>query len=206
MRLFNLKDGKVIIEPEALTIPEFEKIWEYDRAASKSRARAELSIVYHMCDFNSPYFNYSEGQRYELLKKDFITQDEKYVLTKRLKDAFAKYRELNQTPSELSIIELRETLDSMRSIVGVFRKNIEAKLKDKKTDFDEVIQTNRNGTVVTKLALINSNLMELLKTAAAIPKIIEQLAELEKKVKTEKAADKSRVRGNKKISYLESKR
>lgn len=199
MKIFNIKDGELIIEPEILTIEEFKKIWDWDRAASKSYAMKELAVVYHMADMNSPYANYPEDRRFELIRKDILKNDTRLVL--RLKEAIAKYKELNETPAEKSIKELRETLESMRNIVTVFRANIEAKLKDK--DLDEIIQVNRNGTVVTKLNILSSNLRDLIDSAIKIPKVIEQLAELELKVQLEKAADSGRVRGNKEVGMYE---
>lgn len=199
MNIFNVKDGELIIQPELLTIPEFKKIWDWDRAASKSYAMKELAIVYHMADLNSPYANYPEDKRFEYLRKDILKNDTRYVL--RLKEAVEKYKELNQTPAEKSVIELRETLESMRNIITVFRGDIERKLKDK--DLDTVISVTRTGTVVTKLTLLSANLQELLKSAAAIPKIIEQLTDLESKIKLEKAGDNGRVRGGKEVGMYE---
>lgn len=199
MKIFNVKDGELIIEPELLTIEEFKKIWDWDRAASKSYAMKELAVVYHMADMNSPYANYPEDKRFELIRKDILKNDTRLVL--RLKDAIVKYKELNETPAEKSIKELRETLESLRNIVSIFRVNIESKLKDK--DLDEVIQVNRNGTVVTKLNILNANLRDLLDNAIKIPKVIEQLAELELKVQMEKTADSGRVRGGKEVGMYE---
>lgn len=199
MNLFNIKDGTLIIEPEALTIPEFKKIWDWDRAASKSYAMKEFAVVYHMADINSPYANYPEDKRFKLIRKDILKNDTQYVL--RLRDAVAKYIELNETPAEKSVKELRETLESMRSIISIFRNNIESKLAS--ADLDEVVQVTRTGTVVTKLNILNSNLKDLLDNAARMPKLIEQLAELEEKVKLNKASNSGKVRGGKEIGMYE---
>jgi hypothetical protein len=199
MNIFNVKDGELIVEAELLTIPEFKKIWDWDRAASKSYAMKELSIVYHMADINSPYSSYPESKRFLALRDDILKNDTKYVL--RLKEAVAKYKELNETPSERSVKELRETLESMRNIISVFRDNIEKKLKE--SDLDEVVSVNRNGTVVTKLNILNANLKDLLDNAARMPRLIEQLSELEEKIKLNKAVDSGKVRGNKEIGMFE---
>lgn len=199
MNIFDIKDGNLIISSEILTIPEFKKIWDWDRAASKSYAMKELAVVYHMADINSPYANYPEDKRFKLIRKDILKNDTQYVL--RLKEAVTKYLELNETPSEKSVKELRETLESMRSIISIFRKNIEEKLAH--TDLDEVVQVNRNGTVVTKLNILNSNLKDLLDNAARMPKLIEQLSELEEKIKLNKVANSGKVRGGKEIGMYE---
>ena len=199
MNIFNVKDGELIVEAELLTIPEFKKIWDWDRAASKSYAMKELSIVYHMADINSPYSSYPENKRFLALRDDILKNDTKYVL--RLKEAVAKYKELNETPSERSVKELIETLESMRNIISVFRDNIERKLIE--SDLDAVVSVNRNGTVVTKLNILNANLKDLLDNAARMPRLIEQLSELEEKIKLNKAVDSGKVRGNKEIGMFE---
>lgn len=201
MSLFNLKDGEIVIDVNILTIPEFNDIWEADKTTTKGQAFKELSIVYHMADPNSPYFNYPETKRFEYLRKD-ILKVPNALFTKRLQAATAKYKELNQTTAEKSLVELKNTLDSLRTIIAVFRADIEEKLQDKE-DLSTVIQTLKNGTVVTKLTLLSANLVELLKTAGNIPKIIDQLAELEKRIKLENI-EKGKTRGGKSVGIYEN--
>lgn len=55
--LFSLdEDNNVVIDPHALTLQPYAKIWNRDKSKSKSKAISELSYVYFMCDFKS-YFS-----------------------------------------------------------------------------------------------------------------------------------------------------
>lgn len=201
MKLLNLKNGKVIIDPEALTIPEFKVLWKRDNTKNKDRALKEISYIFHLADYDSPYSNYPEKKRIETLKKD-ILKDENYKIDKYITEAVNKFKALSSTPSEKSLYELKETLESMRNIVSVFRSNIESKLADAES-LDEVIEVRRNGTVVTKLGVLNSDLIALLKTAVSIPKIIKELEDLEIQVREEKESMNVKIRGGKKIAMFE---
>ena len=55
MKLLDLKNSRVVISPEALLIPEFQKIWEKDKSKDKEKALKELSYVYFICDYKSHY-------------------------------------------------------------------------------------------------------------------------------------------------------
>ena len=200
MKLFSLKDGKVIIDPEALTISEFKKIYDADRFPGKEMAFKELAVVFHMCDYRSPYYNYSEDNKIISIAKE-IMHNEKFKLVKRHNDAITVYNDHTKTPSEELLKELIEGLYDTKDAITVVRKQLKIKLKSK--DLSEVVSTTSKG-VVTKLDLLVANTNTIVKTAKDISVIIKQLKELEEIIKKEKISDKAKTKGNKKLSPLES--
>lgn len=98
MGLFNLRNNMVQIEPEILLIPEVKVLWDRDSSKDKIRAYKELSYIYFLYDFKSPYQNVDEQHRELEVKKDFL-KDEKYPIDKDFQNAIDKYINLQITPS-----------------------------------------------------------------------------------------------------------
>ena len=55
--LFDYKERNVIVSPEALLIPEFEEIYKRDKSKDKAKAIKELSYIYFISDYKSPYIS-----------------------------------------------------------------------------------------------------------------------------------------------------
>lgn len=112
MSLFNLKNNQVVIEPEVLHIPEFKTLWDRDKSKTKDSAYKELSYVFYMYDFNSPYSGTDERKRETAVKKDFI-KDEKWKPDEDVLAAGIKYKELSETPLTRLLDAVKLTLDKM---------------------------------------------------------------------------------------------
>ncbi len=98
MGLFNLQNNIVQIDPDSLSIPQMKAIWDRDKNKNKETAYQELSYVYFLSDYKSPYNVYPEEVRADEIQKDFIRNtkwkpDELVVL------AVKKYKELQETPA-----------------------------------------------------------------------------------------------------------
>ncbi len=101
MKLFDLKARVVIVSPEALLIPEFKDLWSRDKSKDKLKAYRELSYVYFISDYKSPYrSSLTEDKLHEVVAKDFM-KDEKYKACPKVLAAIDKYKELQKTPSML---------------------------------------------------------------------------------------------------------
>ena len=70
MKIFDLKDNEITISPEILTIECFETLWKSDKSKNKINAYNDFKYIYHLCDFNSPYNNYSQEKRIEAIKEE----------------------------------------------------------------------------------------------------------------------------------------
>lgn len=99
MKVFDLKDDEVIISPEILTISVFNEIWNSDKSKNKKNAYNDFKYIYHLCDFNSPYNNYSEEKRIQAIKEEVLGQKD-YNPSEKVKQASVVYKSLKESPIE----------------------------------------------------------------------------------------------------------
>ena len=76
MGLFDYKDYKVVIHPDSIAIPAFKAVWERDKTKAKHRATQELSYIYFVNDFKSPYAIYPHKDRVAKVMGDFIKESD----------------------------------------------------------------------------------------------------------------------------------
>ena len=50
IKLFKYEGYKMVIEPEALLLIPFKRIWQRDRTQNKDRDMMELNNIYYLCD------------------------------------------------------------------------------------------------------------------------------------------------------------
>lgn len=116
MKVFDLKNNQLIIEPQVLTVPEFLCLWERDKTKHKEQAFKDFGYVYHMSDFNSPYSGYPEDKREEVIKQD-IYKNPKFKPDKDLLKACYKYRDLTSTPKQRFVIAAKNKLDEITTFL-----------------------------------------------------------------------------------------
>ena len=113
MKLFDLKGGSVIVTPEALLIPEFKVLWKRDEDKDKEQAIRDMSYLYFISDYKSPYvISSDEFTLAPMVAKDFM-KDENYEPDEALKTAIEKYKELQLTPSMKLLIASIKTINNL---------------------------------------------------------------------------------------------
>jgi hypothetical protein len=112
MKVFELKDGIVQVDPDVLTVPEFHAVWKKDKKKNKDTAFLELAYIYHMCDYNSPYSNFPVTKREQSVKEDLIG-DVNWKPSKEVRAAIEKYRALTITPKQRLYISCKRKLDEL---------------------------------------------------------------------------------------------
>jgi len=117
-KLFDIQEGKVVLNPTTLWIPEFKIIWDRDKKKNKDRAIAEISYIVFMYSFQSPYLAYSESERESRIIKDFLKGFENWEPDKIVKAAVKKYNELQDS---VSLKLLRSTRIALEKIEEYFR-------------------------------------------------------------------------------------
>lgn len=95
-RLFDIVNGKVIMNPTALWIPQFKKIWDRDKTKYKNVAVNEISYIVFMYGFHSPYAAYSEGDKEKKILEDFFPGQD-WKPDQAIKEAIEKYNELQDS-------------------------------------------------------------------------------------------------------------
>ena len=91
VELFELKDGKLIIEPSRLIVPVFKQLYDRDKSKDKTQAFKEFSYIYFLLDFKSPYAGYPNDKKEEAIKKDLF-KNNKWEPDSLVTEAIIKYK------------------------------------------------------------------------------------------------------------------
>lgn len=161
----NSTNSVVVNEPEVLLIKEFAALWNNDRnktkgdpkGIKKTRAYRELTYIWLMLDWTSPYVDFDEQERHqECLKDAGLT--EKEWNDPDFRAACRKYRELQNSSRALKLI---------KSAQGVV---------DKITDYFNNIDIEERDPVTGKPIFKTKDVMAELSN---VSNVVEQLKTLE---------------------------
>jgi hypothetical protein len=95
--MFDIVDGKVVMNPEDLAIPPFKKIYDSDKSKDKEIAFKKISYIIFMYRWKSPYASLlDEDLRSRVIKKDLFDNEE-YELDTLMKDAIERYKQFIYT-------------------------------------------------------------------------------------------------------------
>jgi hypothetical protein len=180
MKLFDIVNGKVVMNPQTLAMPEFRYLWDRDDDIDKDNAVREISYVVFLCDESlaNPYRAYKEGDREEVLLRDFI-KEKKWKADKHIEAAIKKYLEATQTTNSRL---LKSAKNAAEKLAGYFDM----------IDFNEV---DKDGKYLFSAKELASNL-------AAVGNIVKSLHQLEEMVKKEQL-ETNTVRGGGEIGFYE---
>jgi len=162
-----------------LSIKEFKDLWEADTSRGKEEVTKQLSFIWYMSWWKSPYIGYDEKVREQKVKIDILGSKD-YPLSPVLIIALRKYNELllNASPS---LGFLRDAQEAVQKIRDFFRTvNLKA---------------DEKGVKMTTL----------LRSLSAADGIIKGLAALEAKVEQE-TVTVGRVRGGGTVGMREEPR
>lgn len=134
IRLFKYEDYEVKVEPEALILKPFKKIWDRDKSKTKERAMMELGFVYFFCDPRSDYQYLEDGTERLKAIKDGEGLPAKWEPDKDLKAAMEFYESF----LPMSALLLKDT--------EVAVSKLRNKLKN--VDLDEVDEKGRPVTPI----------------------------------------------------------
>ena len=164
--LFDNSNNSVVVnEPEVLLIKEFAALWNNERnktkgdpkGIKKTRAYRELTYIWLMLDWTSPYVDFDEQERHqECLKDAGLT--EKEWNDPDFRAACRKYRELQNSSRALKLI---------KSAQGVV---------DKITDYFNNIDIEERDPVTGKPIFKTKDIMAELSN---VSNVVEQLKTLE---------------------------
>ena len=184
MNLFQMKDYKLEIQPEAYGIEVFKKIWDRDKSKDKSKALEELAYVYFMSDYKSDFSEILDPDEKEAeIRRSCITQ-KKWEPDILIQDAINFYLKMQEK------VSLR-LLDDARNGINKLSKYM------RDINFDEVLM-NDKGEVKPK-----HDIKKFADTVKQIPAILDALKQLEDAVKKEQDAEKGLRGGRKKGMYAD---
>ena len=161
--------------PEVLLVREFAALWEPTRNKTKedpkgskrTRAFREFTYIWLMCDWASPYSDYTEQERHEEAMKDAKLTEKEWT-DPTFRAACRKYRELQNSSRSLKLIKAAQDV------------------VDKITDYFETIDLQERDPVSGKPIFKTKDIMAELSN---VSDVIEQLKTLEVLYKREQEQD-----------------
>lgn len=148
MKIFNIRDYNIDIEPEVLTVSEFKVIWDKDKSKDKSLAYNTFRWIYYMGDAASPYANYPELQKQEYINLDCFKHKE-YNPSKEVLAALSKYKEISETPIQRLYNSVKLKID-----------DISEYLTNTKVDEDTLVSVLKVIESTSKLVTQMANLQD----------------------------------------------
>ena len=96
-KLFDIQDGKVVLNATELAIPAFKKIYDSDRSKAKDEAFKKISYIIFMYKWDSPYMGtINISEREDILKKELFNNS-KWEPDDLVKEAILRYKEFQHT-------------------------------------------------------------------------------------------------------------
>ena len=187
--LFDNANNKVIInEPEVLLIKEFAALWTNERNKTKedpkgiykSRAYRELTYIWLMIDWASPYSDYAEQDRHQACLQDANLSEDEWA-DPVFRAACRKYRDMQNESRALKLIKAAQ---------GVV---------DKITDYFDTIDLSERDPI-TGRPIRKTN--DVMKEMQSVSKVVDELKSLEYMYKKEQE-EETGVRGEGDIGHFD---
>lgn len=187
--LFDNSVNEVIVnEPEVLLIREFAALWDNARnitkedpkGIKKTRAKRELSYIWLMIDWASPYADYTEQERHQECLRDANISEQEWA-DPVFRAACRKYREMQNSSRALKLIK------SAQSVV------------DKITDYFDTIDLTERDDLTGKPIWKTKDIMTEMQN---VSKVVEELKTLEFMYKKEQEAE-SDIRGGAEPGFMD---
>lgn len=188
------------------TIKEFKKILSRDRGSKgdmegkrKLQATKEFTFIYHFCDYESKFDNYSEEDKLsQCIANAELSQDFDYKKDEDLILAMSRYKTLQESASLKLLNEAKEGLHSAHKVIRKVRIHLETQLE--KIDLDEMEPEDESDDKKKKKAspiqVLTTALTQLMRLTNEVGPALIAIRELEDEVKKE-LGNKTQLRGGK---------
>ncbi len=179
MKLFNYKDYKLQISPEAYALKPFAKLVKRDRSKDYNQSNKELAYLYFMYDPRSDFsFEINEEDRKERVIAS-VGLSPTWEPDKVMLEAIELYKELTTTSASILLTNTRVLVNNISHTFS-----------------------NLDMSALDSDGRLLHNMGQIMTAVKQVPSVIKELAEAEKTVAKEiEAAGK--MRGDKQKSILE---
>jgi hypothetical protein len=178
-KLFDIIEGKVVLNANELSIPTFKKIYESDKSKDKKDSFNKISYIIFMYKWDSPYMSYiDEEVRDKIVKRDVFGKED-YKLDDLIMQAIQRYRDFQHT---FSLQFLEQNVEGAKKLMNFY----------KRIDWDEV---DKSGKPIYSSRDLAANLEK----AGGILKSLESLKEQVRREELET----SRVKGGNVVDLYE---
>jgi hypothetical protein len=180
MRLFEDLRGRVVPTTEAKLVPEIKEIIK----RSKDNGLVELSYLYFMYDYRSPYATYSPDARKKILLNDLnltkFTEDATFLAAKE------RYLKFIETPTSKSMVSVRNGLDKMHKLVDVLTEEVESSInKLSAIDGEDEEDEELRQKLITRAV---NNMNKIIDISQVLPKNIASLQSLQEQIQKEQSS------------------
>jgi hypothetical protein len=180
MRLFEDLRGRVVPTAEAKLVPEIKEIIK----RSKDNGLVELSYLYFMYDYRSPYATYSPDARKKILFNDLnltkFKEDEIFIAAKE------RYLKFIETPTSKSMVSVRNGLDKMHKLVDVLTQEVESSInKLGAIDGEDEEDEDMRQKLITRAV---NNMNKIIDISQVLPKNIASLQSLQEQIQKEQSS------------------
>jgi hypothetical protein len=110
-----MRGDQPYLNPVGINIPEFKKLWASDKSIDKSQYAKELAYVFHMCDYESPYFDMINKK--QEVAKAFIGK-ENYDPPQRVIDCIVLYEKMQYGAEKRALDSAINLCDSITQLIG----------------------------------------------------------------------------------------
>lgn len=180
MRLFEDLKGRVIPSPEAKLVPEFKDL--IDRA-KKGYELQELTFMFFMYDYRSPYAVYSSEHREALLRQTLGLQ--KFREDEVFKKAKARYLEFIETPTSRALVATEKGLNQTHALVDALTNEIRASIEKLSMHDGEDDEDDEKRQKYIQRA--TGNLIKIMELTEKLVKAISTVSQLKEQIQKEKA-------------------
>jgi hypothetical protein len=180
MRLFEDLRGRVVPTPEAKLVPEIKKII----ARSKDNGLGELSYLYFMYDYRSPYATYSPDARKRILLTE-LNLPAKFQEDVLFIEARTKYLKFIETPTSKSMVSVKNGLDKMHRLVDILADEVEKSIvKLQAVEGEDEDEDDERQKLITRAV---NNMNKILEISQVLPKNIASLQSLQEQIQKEQS-------------------
>jgi hypothetical protein len=185
IELFTLENHQVQISPELRNLEFIKKLIKRDKDREKRNALAQLSYVYFMYDYKSPYSAIPRDEKEEKIKRHLNLTDD-FKVDAILQEVIDFYTQHRDSESVKALKSTREALLSSSRLIDKINELVTESLLEDDPDLEE----------------IEKRVEALLKLAAAIPKTVAVIKTLEEEVIKEQTSG-LKIRGGGKAGEYE---
>lgn len=178
MRLFKYENFRVVVEPEALMLKPFKKIWDRDKSEEKEKASMELAFVYFYTDPRSDYMYLTDEEERKKAIKEGEGFKDKWEPDKTINEAIVLYESFKSSAS-LLLEDTRFAVDKLRKLLREI----------------DLTATDERGKPIYTLNTITATIKQ-------VPSLIEDLNKAERSLNKE-ALVEGRMRGSGEKSIYE---
>jgi len=181
MRLFEIVDFEVVVNPVAYTLAPFKAVLDKYSKKDKEYVNSEMAYIYYFSDWTSDYSSETDKDKRKenILSEVFTADSSKLKIDSVTDDAIAFYEEKQQTLSMLLYIDAKGAINKIREYFRAV--DLMAMDKNDKPIYD----ISKLTTTIEKSA-----------------SLVAKMAELEDAIKKEKQAS-SKIRGVDSIGLFE---